>query len=153
MIENTSISNGMAWSPDRKFYYYIDSPTYEIWRFEYGNGSSPLSDKTVVVKVPEDYGAPDGMTADAEGKLWVAHWGGNCVRQWDPETGNVMATVEVEVPQVTSCCFGGKDLRTLYITTARGGMEKEAINDFPLSGGLFHCRPGASGVPMYRFEL
>ncbi|HET8735696.1 MAG TPA: SMP-30/gluconolactonase/LRE family protein [Pricia sp.] len=151
-IPNTTISNGMAWSSDHSVFYYIDSPTHEVWRFDYDVATGGISNKKVALSVPEAYGTPDGMCSDTEGMLWIAHWGGNCVRRWNPDTGEVLEKVEVDAPHVTCCCFGGKDLDTLYITTARSGMTNAALEKFPNSGGLFECRPDVKGIPIHYFE-
>ena len=74
--------------------------------------------------------------------LWIAHWDGSRVSRWDPERGVCLGSVEVAAPQVTSCAFGGPDLGTLYITTAREGMTAEQLAQAPASGGLFVCQPG-----------
>lgn len=146
MLEGTTVSNGMAWSPDNRYMYYTDSPTREIWRFDYDPQTASISNRKTVIYIPENFGAPDGMTIDNKGMLWIAHWGGNCVRQWDPGTGKGMLTVRVDAPHVTSCCFGGKDLDILYITTAQSGLNAADLARFPQSGGLFSCRPGARGT-------
>lgn len=151
-IPKTTISNGMAWSSDSKTFYFIDSPTYEVCAYDFDPVGSSLSNKKSVLKVPEISGAPDGMCIDSEGMLWIAHWGGNCVRRWNPETGEVLEIVDVDAPLVTSCCFGGKELDTLYITTARSGLTDSQLEEFPLSGGLFVCRPSAKGTPINYFK-
>ena len=89
------------------------------------------------------------MCVDSEGMLWVAHWGGYCVSRWNPETGKKIGEVKVPAPCVTSCCFGGTNMDTLFITTARGG-EKERT-DYPLSGSLFAVKPGVTGPTANRF--
>ncbi|WP_198439693.1 SMP-30/gluconolactonase/LRE family protein [Pareuzebyella sediminis] len=149
-IPKTSVSNGMAWSSDKKTLYYIDSPTFEVRAFDFKNGG--ISNAKVAIHVPKDYGSPDGMCIDAEGMLWIAHWGGLCVRCWNPETGEVLEVVKVDAPHVTSCCFGGKDLDTLYITTARSGLNEKQLLKYPLSGGLFSHRPKVKGAPITHFK-
>ena len=102
--------------------------------------------------MPEAYGSPDGMCIDSEGKLWIAHWGGHCVRLWNPKTADVLQKVEVDASHVTSCCFGGKNLDTLYITTARSGLSKNQLKEFPKSGGLYVFEPEVKGTPITYFK-
>lgn len=151
-IPKTTISNGMAWSSDSKTFYFIDSPTYEVCSYDFEAENNSISNKKSIFKIADNYGSPDGMCIDSEGMLWIAHWGGNCVRRWNPETGEVLEKVEVDAPHVTSCCFGGKDLDTLYITTARSGMTENQLKEFPSSGGLFFCRPHVKGTPINYFK-
>lgn len=150
-ISNTSVSNGMAWSSDKKTFYYIDSPTFEVQAFDFDLQNGSISNGKTIIKVPEAYGSPDGMCIDSEGMLWVAHWGGHCVRQWNPQTGEVLQKVKVDAPHVTSCCFGGKNLDTLYITTARSGLTKSQLEEFPKSGGLFVFDAYVVGTPINYF--
>jgi sugar lactone lactonase YvrE len=152
LLAKTTISNGMAWSPDQTKFYYIDSPTFEVLAFDYDRESGTLSNQKSAFKVPKDYGSPDGMCIDVEGMLWVAHWGGNCIRRWNPKSGTLLEKIEVPAPHVTSCCFGGKNLDILYITTASSGMSKEQIEKFPLSGGIFECRMAVKGLPIHYFK-
>ena len=150
-IPATTISNGMAWSSDNKTFYFIDSPTFAVSAYDFDVESGSISNKTTIIKIPEDFGAPDGMCIDTEGMLWVAHWGGHCIRRWNPNTGEVIAKVEVDAPHVTSCCFGGKDLKTLYITTARSGLSDNQLKEFPQSGGLFVYESDVKGTPINYF--
>ena len=150
-IPNTSISNGLAWTSDKRTFYYIDSATFEIRAFDFNPENGSISNGKSVVKIPEEYGSPDGMCIDEEDMLWVAHWGGNCVRRWNPKMGEVREKIEVPAPHVTSCCFGGKDLKTLYITTARSGLSARQLEEYPLSGGLFVCEPNIKGTPITYF--
>lgn len=150
-ISSTSVSNGMAWTGDNKTFYYIDSPTFEIRAFDFDLKNGSISNPKTVIEVPEEYGSPDGMSIDEENMLWVAHWGGNCIRRWNPETGKVLEKIEVDAPHVTSCCFGGKDLKTLYITTARSGLDEDQLIEYPLSGGLFCHEPDIKGTPINYF--
>lgn len=151
-IKDTTISNGMGWSPDNKKFYYIDTATYEVVCYNFDDIVGSIKSKKSIFSIPKSYGGPDGMCIDQEGMLWIAHWGGNCVRRWDPNTGEVLEIVEIDAPNVTSCCFGGKNLDTLFITTARSGLDDEQLKEFPLSGGLFYRKPGVSGFPTNYFK-
>lgn len=150
-IPKTSVSNGMAWTSDKKTFYYVDSPTFSIRAFDFDLENGTISNPRTVIEVPEEYGSPDGMSIDEEDMLWVAHWGGNCIRRWNPKTGNELEKIEVDAPHVTSCCFGGKDLKTLYITSARSGLNDNQLEEFPLSGGLFAYEAHVRGTPINYF--
>lgn len=146
MLDSVSISNGIVWSLDQKTMYYNDTPTMTIQAFDYDRKTGNISNRRIAVKIPRGSGSPDGMTIDAEGKLWVALWGGNCVARFDPVTGELLRRIILPAPNVSSCAFGGKNLETLYITTARAWVSPEKLNEFPLSGGLFAVEPGVRGV-------
>lgn len=146
MLDSVSISNGIVWSADRKTMYYNDTPTMTVQAFDYDDRTGNITNRRVAVKIPRGSGAPDGMTIDAEGKLWVALWGGSCVARFDPATGELLQKIMVPAPNVSSCAFGGKDLATLYITTARAWVSEERLKEFPSSGGVFAVKPGVKGV-------
>ena len=90
---------------------------------------------------------------DAEGKLWIALFGGGAVTRWDPQDGRLMQTVELPCRQVTSCCFGGPDLDQLFITTARRGLDLHALAEQPLAGGLFQLSLGIKGCRAQEFRI
>ena len=94
----------------------------------------------MAVRIPAEMGAPDGMTADAGGMLWIALWGGHAVIQADPANGRIVRKIKVPAPNVTSCTFG-PDHSTLYLTTARAGMGAEALAAHPLAGSIFTINP------------
>ncbi len=150
MLDNVSTSNGIVWSADKKTMYYIDTPTGAIQAFDYDNSTGDISNGRNIIKVTEGY--PDGMAIDAEGMLWTALWGGGGVARWNPATGKMLEKIEVPAVNITSCAFGGKQLDTLYITTARIGMNEEQLKKFPLSGGVFAIKPGVKGVPVNFYE-
>jgi sugar lactone lactonase YvrE len=152
MIENVSISNGIVWSLDKTKMYYIDTPTQKVMSYEYDNATGEIANPKVAVEVPTEMGHPDGMTIDAEGNLWIALWGGFSVTCWSPETGELLKTINVPAKNVTSCAFGGNDLGTLYITTAREDNTKEELKEYPLSGGVFKTIPGVHGVEAFFFN-
>lgn len=149
---NITISNGIVWDTNKNIMYYIDTPTQQVVAYDYEPRTGGISNKQVVVEVPKEKGSPDGMSIDAEGKLWIAHWGGNGVYRWDPETGNLMEKIEVPAPNVTSCAFGGPDLTTLYITTAREGLSDEQLEAYPLSGSLFVIETDVKGTQANLFN-
>lgn len=146
MVRNIGISNGLAWSSDEKFMFYIDSIPRKVYRYDFDTSTGNISNQRVVVdmegKSVEDYGYPDGMTIDAEDKLWVACFFAGKVARYDPNTGQRLQCIDIPlVPRVTSCCFGGKGLDELYVTTSAYGTDKaissEEFEKYPLSGSLF----------------
>lgn len=150
LIPKTTISNGMAWTSDAKKFYFIDSPTFQVRSYDFLNDT--ISNGKTAFKIPKNYGSPDGMCIDNENMLWIAHWGGNCICRWNPITGVVLEKISIPAPHVTSCCFGGEDLKTLYITTARSGLTMKQMEEFPLSGGLFTYTPKIAGTPITYFK-
>jgi len=150
-VEGVACSNGIVWSLDHRMMYYIDTPTREVWAYDYDIETGAISNKRVAISVPEGAGHPDGMTIDAEGLLWVAHWGGSQVICWDPKTGKQVRSIPVPATQVSSCAFGGPRLDELYISTARVGLSKAALKKQPHAGRLFRIRPGACGVEAPEF--
>ncbi|TGE25124.1 SMP-30/gluconolactonase/LRE family protein [Hymenobacter aquaticus] len=147
MLTEVSISNGLAWTSDRRTMYYTDTPTHVVQAFDYDDATGHISSPRPVIRIPETDGAPDGMTIDAEGNLWIALWGGARVVCYDPTTGQQQHSIPVPAPHTTSCAFGGPGLRTLFITSARQDLSKEQLEEFPLSGNVFAVEPGVAGVP------
>lgn len=145
-IKEVTISNGIVWSSNKKYMYYADTPTGKIARYLYDEEKGDILFDDIAVQIPEGTGAPDGMTIDSDDNLWVAQWGGYGVYCYNPYTGELLTKVDVPAPNVASCAFGGKNLDTLYITTARAGLSEEQLKKYPLSGSLFSCTPGVKGV-------
>ncbi len=152
MIENVSISNGIVWSPDATKMYYIDTPTQKVMAYDYDNETGDISNPSVAVEVAKEMGSPDGMTIDADGNIWVALWGGSAVACWNPETGKLLKKINIPAKNVTSCAFGGDNLETLYITTARQNTSGEELQTFPHAGGVFKTKPGAKGIKAFFFK-
>lgn len=141
-IKNVTISNGMCWSLDNKRLYYTDSVTREIRSYFFDKESDDLHFEKVVVRIPQDKGLPDGMAMDEEGNIWVALWGGFGVGRFDIVSGRMISFIEIPVPYVTFCSFVGTHLDTLIITTAKDGMNKQDLINYPLSGHTFVSKPG-----------
>ena len=134
------VTNGPAFSPDGRTLYHTDSVARTIYAFDV-SVTGALSGKRVFAVFTGDEGYPDGMTTDAAGDLWVAHWAGGRVTRHDAR-GQVLQTIRVNAPNVTNVAFGGPDLNDLYISTARDKLSDAALAQAPESGGLFVV-PGA----------
>ena len=116
--------------------------------YDYDQNNKKISNKQNFAKFERGY--PDGSTVDSEGFLWNCRWGGSCVVRFNPN-GEVDKVIELPVPNITSCTFGGKDLKTLFITTARMGMTKEEIQNTPHAGSLFALETNIQGKPDFKF--
>jgi sugar lactone lactonase YvrE len=149
VLRDVTISNGLAWSADGRTFFYADTPTQRVDAFTVTDEGT-LTDRRTVVRLPDGAGLPDGMCIDTEGALWVALWGGHAVRRYAP-TGELLAVVEVDAAQVSSCCFGGPALDTLFITTSQEGMDGAARAADPNAGRLFAAAVGVTGTPAARF--
>lgn len=147
VLEDVTISNGIAWSHDGGSVYYVDTPTQRVDVFDFDPDTGALSGRRPAVHVDPEHGAPDGMTLDSEGGIWVAMWRGGAVHRYRPD-GLLDEVIEVEPRQVTACTFGGEGLDELYITTSRQDLPADCD---PTAGSLFRCRPGVSGVPPYEY--
>jgi sugar lactone lactonase YvrE len=152
--QGLTISNGLAWSQDRGTLYLIDSPTRQVLAFPLTPSGDLLGEATACITIPKAWDAlPDGMCIDAEGKLWIALFGGGAVTRWDPVSGLLLERLELPCRQVTSCCFGGPNLDQLFVTTARQEMDAAAIKAEPLAGGLFQAEVGVKGLPAACFQV
>jgi sugar lactone lactonase YvrE len=151
-INDVTISNGMAWSPDNNKFYYIDTPAFEVAAYDYEIGTGNIINREVVIKISREDGYPDGMTIDNEGMLWIAHWDGWQVTRWNPATGEKLMCIKLPVGRVTSCCFGGDQLQDLYITSAQIGLSADELELQPLAGSLFVIRNiGFTGIESFKF--
>jgi sugar lactone lactonase YvrE len=145
LLDGVTISNGLAWSLDGRTMYYVDTPTQRIDAFSFTPATGEISDRRSVIRIPPEVGAPDGLTIDAEGGLWVALWGGAAVHRY--LDGRLDRVINLPVSQPTSCTFGGEDLDELYVTSAWEGLSIKERQAQPLAGALFRVRPGVRGIP------
>lgn len=135
VLDGLTIANGMGWTADARTMFFIDSPTREVWAFDFDPADSSVADRRTVVRVREELGFPDGMCVAPDDTIWVAHWGAGCVCRWDPRTGLMLERVETGCPHTSSCCLGSEG--ALYITTSRLGLDEPALVTAPLSGRIF----------------
>lgn len=139
---NFKISNGIGWSPDEKILYHSDTEENIIWAYDYEHTSGALSARRIFAK-NHGGGKPDGLCVDRKGFVYSAQWDGGAINIYAPD-GTLAEILKIPVAHVTSCCFGGPALRTLYITTAKGDDKA------PLAGHVFttECEnPGLPGHP------
>ncbi len=142
--DNLFVSNGLGWSPDSTKFYLTDSPKRVIYVYDYDLELGAISNRQVFANTQEKDGYPDGLCVDSEGYVWSAHWYGWKVTRYAPD-GSIDSVYDMPVPKVTSCNFGGKDLKTLYITTASFELSEEELEKAPLSGYTFALQTKVKG--------
>lgn len=122
--------------------YHADTSRGIIWQYDYDLDTATISSKRVFKNLGE--ANPDGLTADTDGNIYAAIYGGSCVSIFS-QRGAEVERIELPAPNVTSCAFGGDDLQTLFITTASQGMDDAALREAPLSGQIFSIQRGVAG--------
>ena len=142
LFGDIGLSNGLDWSDDRTEFYFADSYGGGVDVFGTDPDTGALGTRRRFAEVSG--GLPDGLTLDAEGGLWLAVWGSGELRRYTPD-GRVDTVVSLPVAQVTSAAFGGPDLSTLYITTARENFTPADLAAQPHAGDIFACTPGVTG--------
>jgi sugar lactone lactonase YvrE len=150
VLDEVTISNGLGWSPDGTTMYVTDTGPGRIDAYDFDAASGSIVNRREFFPGVEGRGAPDGLTVDSEGCIWTALWGGGAVLRLDP-TGRTIGEVDMPVSQPTSCCFGGPDLTTLFITSARVGLGAEELAAQAHAGKLMQCEPGVRGRPTRPF--
>lgn len=144
------VTNTMQFSPDGQTFYTCDSAEQMILAFDHDPESGALSHRRVFASTLEVGCYPDGSAIDAEGYLWNAQWSGSRLVRYAPD-GRLDRIVVLPVSRPTSCAFGGEDLRTLYITSARVGLSDAAIDRQPMAGSLFALDVDVPGLPVPEF--
>ena len=138
------LSNGLGWSPDDRTMYFTDFGRRVIYAYDFDADTGTVSKRRPFIEIPQDAGFPDGMTVDAEGCLWVAHWDGWRITRYWPD-GKPRQTIRMPVKRPTSCTFGGPDFSVLYVTSARMGLTEGELAAAPLSGSIFAIRTDTVG--------
>jgi len=144
--DKLTIANGMAWSSDNTRLFFIDSPTNKVQSFIFDESTGDIVFEKDVIDIPKEMGAPDGMSIDEEGMLWIAHWGGFGVYRWNPLDGKLLSVLKLPVPNVSSCAFAGENLDHLIITTARQDLSEDELKKYPESGDLFCAKLSVKGM-------
>ena len=139
-----AIPNGLAFSKDNKTFYHIDTATQEIRAYPFDLSTGNTGEYETVIKIPEEYGSPDGMCIDENDNLWVALWGGYKVCCVDTKLKKITEQINVNAKYVSCCCFGGENLDELFITSAMDENNK--------GGELYHAKLDVKGTLPYEFR-
>lgn len=139
LFAGTGCSNGMGFTPDGDYMFWTDSTAKRIFRFRYHRATGNLTDRELFYEATKDEGTPDGMAVDENGHVWSARWGGRAIVHHGTD-GKVIDRIDMPVPTVSSCFFGGPDLATLFVTTADGKPGSDTADgtiysiDMPVRG-------------------
>ena len=145
--KNIGISNTLGWSPDQKRFYFGDSLANVVWQYDYESTTGGIQNERPFLE-GFSRGLPDGSTVDSAGCLWNCRFFGGCIVRVSPD-GVVDRMVQMPVKNITTCTFGGADLKTLYVTTAK----IEAPAGDRLAGGLFAIATDVAGQPENQFLM
>ena len=144
--EGLGIPNTFVWSPDNSKFYFTDTLNGKILHYYFHLETGELSNKKELFNF--NRGHPDGSTIDTDGCIWNCRWGGSCVVRLTP-TGEVDQIIEMPVENITNCVFGGKDMKTLFITTA----SNKGKNNNDLDGSLFSINLSYQGIEDNKSKL
>lgn len=151
VIDDHGISNGIAFSPDDRTFYLADTRARVVWRFDFDLESGTLSSRRPFIDLAHVAGQVDGATVDADGHYWCALFGAGAIARFDPN-GRLVSTIEVPTRDPTMCTFGGTDLETLYVTTARRFLQPAQLAAQPMAGALLAVHGlGVKGLPEPRY--
>lgn len=150
VLEGVGIPNGMAFTSDRRFFYFIDSLDNVVWKFDYDLRTGAIGRQRAFLRFDAARdGHADGMTLDGEDNLWIAMAMGGRVLQYSPD-GQRKRCLELPAKFTASVAFGGEDLSDLYVTT---GNHPEDEDLGPAAGALIVVKPGSTGVPEFRSRI
>lgn len=150
MVHEVIVPNSLSWSPDNQTMYFADTYRQSIWTFDYDIDSGTIANRTLFSDISGQKGRPDGSAVDADGCLWNCEYAGGRVVRYTP-SGAIDRVIEMPVDNPTCCAFGGSDLRTLFVTSARQRLTPEELARQPLAGSVFAIDTGVSGLPEARF--
>jgi len=145
------VVNGPAWSLDGRILWLNDTPGGTVHAMDFDPATGGVSKPRRWLRLPEGTGLPDGMTTDAQGRLWIAHWGGSRVTCHAPDDGRELACIALPAANVTNVAFGGPDFATLFISTAATGLTPAELKEQPMAGALFSVDTDAVGLAAHRF--
>ena len=148
VLDKCTLSNGMGWSPDAHYFYYIDSIPGVLKRFDFDSVHGLISNPIDLVTFDTSKGIPDGMSVSSDGKIVIALWDGGRVEIYEPD-GTKAAEIELGVSRPTSCTFGGTDGNVLIVTSASQGIDRSKEG---LAGKILAVTgTGLSGLPAHRY--
>ena len=151
VVDGLIVSNGLAWSADGRTMFHSDSKGMVIWAYDYDPEHGTVANRRVLARPSEEVGRPDGAATDVEGFYWSAGISAGVLNRWAPD-GRLDRSIPLPCSNPTMPCFGGPDLRTIFVTSLRHDVPADVLEAKPLSGGIFAVRVDAPGVPVGRFK-
>jgi sugar lactone lactonase YvrE len=146
VFDGITVSNGLAFSPDGGTMYHADTPAHVVRAFDHAAGDGALGTPRVFAQWTGETDRPDGAAVDSRGHYWVAFYRGGRIVELSPR-GEVLREHPLAAMCPTMPAFGGHDLRTLYVTSARQQRDDAELARLPQSGGLFAMRVDIPGMP------
>jgi sugar lactone lactonase YvrE len=159
MAGDITVGNGLAWSPDARTMYCSDTKAHAIYAFDFDAATGGIGPRRVFARFPvkqaeQDLGTyggrPDGAAVDVEGNYWSALFEGQRLVRLSP-AGEITREIRLPVRCATMPCFGGPDLKTLYITTSREKRPAAELDAQPLAGRVLTLRVDVPGLPVNSF--
>jgi sugar lactone lactonase YvrE len=147
MATGFKVSNGLAWSPDGRTLYHSDSRAATIWRCAHDPATGAIGERKVFVAMRPEWGRPDGGAVDAEGCYWGCGISAGRINRFSPD-GELVGWVDLPVTHPTMPCFGGPDLKTLYVTSLRENLTAEQLAATPLAGSVLALDVHVAGTPV-----
>jgi sugar lactone lactonase YvrE len=151
MVENLIVSNGLAWSADGRAMFHSDSKAQVIWKYDHDPATGSIANRREIARPSEEIGRPDGAACDMEGYYWSAGISAGMLNRWSPD-GKLDRQIPMPCAAPTMPCFGGPDMKTIYVTSLRHNVSAEKLAAKPLSGGIFALRVDVPGVPVAMFR-
>jgi sugar lactone lactonase YvrE len=146
LFPGLTIPNSICFSLDGRLAYFSDTVTHKVWRVALDGDGWPMGDPDVFLDMTVEGLSPDGATIDASGQMWLAQWGAGRVACYGAD-GRFQQALAVDAPHSSCPAFGGLDLTTLFVTTAREGMSAEALAAHPDAGKVFALQNAGKGLP------
>jgi len=151
MVEGLIVSNGLAWSSDGRTMYHSDSRAQIIFAYDYDLDTGTISNRRVIARPSEEIGRPDGAATDQEGYYWSAGISAGVLNRWAPD-GRLDWRMSLPCAAPTMPCFGGPDMKTIFVTSLRHNLSADKLAAKPLSGGIFALEVDVPGVPVAKFK-
>ncbi len=149
LFDRVTVPNATCFSPDGTAAYLADTNTHCVWKWDLDEQGSPIGERGIFLDLRNEKLRPDGAVCDSEGYLWNAQWGASRVARYAPD-GSLDRVIELPVSQPTCPCFGGPDLKTLYITSARENLSEGALAEEPLAGMVLSTGVDVPGIPEFQ---
>ena len=150
MLDGIIVSNGVAFSPDSRTLYFTDTRQHRSWRFDLDIDDGRIFNQRLFADYSLTGDRPDGACVDVDGGIWTAFFAGSRIVRYRPD-GEIDVVVPVPLTNPTCVCFGGADLKTLYITSATKFLTPEQRASEPLAGSVLAVHGLAQGMPEHRF--